>query len=69
MVSRMDAVLFGAVWKVGCFHDQTKADEGIVMLCARDSKAIKSGYQRKNASFSFWCGVNELVFGSWNCHV
>ena len=99
MVARTDAVLSGAVWKVGhegnsaFFHDQAKADEGTLMLCVRDSEAIlrleraslsrvlcqtmtmqramelKSECQRENVPFSFWCGVNESVLGSWDCHV
>ena len=30
---------------------------------------LKPDCQRENAPFSFWCGVNESVLGSWNCHV
>ena len=29
----------------------------------------KFGYQQENASFSFWCRVNESVVGPWNCRV
>ena len=30
---------------------------------------LKSDCQRENTSFSFRCGVNESVLGSWYCHV
>ena len=30
---------------------------------------LKSDCQRENTSFSFRCGVNESVRGSWDCHV